>query len=200
MKSFFEKVFFEADDAPPDMAGASPPTGDMSEPPPSPGGDAAPDMGGTDEFGMEDPNGGGGPPDIEEPGEDFGGEGGEENSEENSEEDPANMKFDDKISNVMNMNLYQRFLNMLNSITSQVNTIKDNAEIFNALTKDASDLVPSLQKLDENIRLYLSNFFLNENYSKNLLFFNKCLNEYNLHREFFTKEIKKAMRNVETDV
>lgn len=199
MKSFFEKVFFEADDAPPDMAGASPPTGDISEPPPSPGGDAAPDMGGTDEFGMEDPNGGG-PPDIEEPGEDFGGEGGGENSEENSEDDPANMKFDDKISNVMNMNLYQRFLNMLNSITSQVNTIKDNTDIFNALTKDASDLVPSLQKLDENIRLYLSNFFLNENYSKNLLFFNKCLNEYNLHRELFTKEIKKTMRNVETDV
>ena len=110
------------------------------------------------------------------------------------------MKFDDKISNVMNMNLYQRFLNMLNSITSQVNTIKDNADIINALTKDASDLVPSLQKLDENIRLYLSNFFLNENYSKNLLFFNKCLNEYNLHREFFTKEIKKATRNVETNV
>lgn len=199
MKSFFEKVFFEADDAPPDMAGATAPADGTADPPPSPGGDAAPDMGGTDEFGMGDPNGGG-PPDIEEPGEDFGGEGGGENSEEDSEDDPANMKFDDKISNVMNMNLYQRFLNMLNSITSQVNTIKDNADIINALTKDASDLVPSLQKLDENIRLYLSNFFLNENYSKNLLFFNKCLNEYNLHREFFTKEIKKATRNVETDV
>ena len=100
----------------------------------------------------------------------------------------------------MNMNLYQRFLSMLNSISSQVNTIKDNADIIGALTKNASELLPGLQKLDENIRIYLSDFFVSENYSKNLLFFNKCLNEYNLHREIFTKEIKKATRNVETDV
>lgn len=196
MATFFEKVFFEADDVPPDMGGAQP-----AAPPAGDGGggmDVAPDMAGgaSDDFGMGDA---GGPPDMEDPGEDFGGEE-PQGQEEDPENDPKNMKFDDKISNVMNMNLYQRFLSMLNSISSQVNTIKDNADIIGALTKNASELLPGLQKLDENIRIYLSDFFVSENYSKNLLFFNKCLNEYNLHREIFTKEIKKATRNVETDV
>ena len=49
-------------------------------------------------------------------------------------------------------------------------------EFQTAQVTDPDNLVEFVKRLDENIRLYLKNSFINENYSKNLLFFNKCLN------------------------
>ena len=53
------------------------------------------------------------------------------------------------------------------------------------------------QQLDENIRLYLKDIFLNENYSKNLLFFNKCLNLLNILNKIFSQKIRKGIKDAE---
>ena len=52
-----------------------------------------------------------------------------------------------------------------------------------------------MTKLSENVEEYMSNYFMNENYSKNLLFFNKCINLYNLLQQNFDKEIKRYAAN-----
>lgn len=104
------------------------------------------------------------------------------------------MELDEKISTIMNMNLYQKFLTLLNNIGNQLNVIKSNSDVLYTLSSESLEIVGSLKKLDENIHLYLSNYFQLENYSKNLLFYHKCLNLLKLLNDIFEKEIKKGIR------
>lgn len=194
--SMFDRIFLEAPgDPPPDMptdathtdtGGDAPPEMDMS-------GDE-PDMGDPPDMGGDDISGD--PPDLGEEG-DFGGEDqGMEDPPE--EEDPnANLEFDEKISRIMNMNLYQRYLALLNNISGQLTMLKDNSDTLYAVSEDSIDIIAALKKLDENVRLYLKNYFIQENFSKNRLFFDKCLNLLNLLNEIFQKKIEKGLKHVE---
>lgn len=188
-KSLFEKFLFEAPgDDPPDTA----PEPEASDPPveePS-FDDAPPDI--TDEpIGADEP-----PPDI-------GGDNEFASDDTFGDEQPEidlndkNLGLDDKVSAIMNMNLYQSFLSLLNSIGGQISSIKDKLDVLSSLSKDSINVLQSLEKLDENIRLYLKNYFINENYSKNLLFFNKCLNLLKLLNDSFHRGIDKGIKDME---
>ena len=170
--NIFEKFLFEApeDEVPPDMVDSTPPEvpdGAENEAPPPDmpdiedsmaSGDEPPDM--PDEFGTDD----------------FANDDADLTGMDTPEDPLQDLGLDDKVSAIMNMNLYQRYLALLNTIGGQLTMIKNNSDILYTLSSDSLDILDSLKKLDENIRLYLKNYFLNENYSKNLLFFNKCLN------------------------
>lgn len=135
------------------------------------------------------------PPDIG----DINGDDGDIGEDEtlNPDEDiNSNLGLDDKVSAIMNMNLYQRFLTLLNTIASQTSMVKDNSDILHTLSPEALNIIDSLKKLDENIRLYLKNTFLNENYSKNLLFFNKCINLLKILNDIFEKNINDGITSV----
>lgn len=206
--SLFDRVILEApeDEGPPDIPaeGTGPPDAPIET---SADNTVPPDM--TEEGGgapdLEDGGGGGSPPDM---GMDDGGNLGDGTEEDQGfgDETPAegegqdpnqNLNFDEKISSIMNMNLYQRFLSLLNNIGGQLSMIKNNSDMLYTLSNDSLDIIESLKKLDENIRLYLGNYFLNENYSKNLLFFNKCLNLLKLLNNIFEKNIQKGIKSME---
>ena len=197
--NIFERFLFEApeDDVPPDMVDVPPdiPEGAENDAPPDL---AEPDMstddtGGPDEGSMDDS-----PPDMpDEFGEDeFTDDTGTEGEIENPDDKLKNLGLDEKISAIMNQNLYQRYLALLNNINGQLTMIKNNSDILYTLSSDSLSIIDSLKKLDENIRLYLKNSFINENYSKNLLFFNKCLNLLKLLNDVFDSDIKKGIRAI----
>lgn len=188
MENLFEKFLFEApDDDPPDIAETGPPDmPDVAADEPSnsdtgniQGDDPPDDMGGEDfgdgDFGDMDGNG-----------------DGTDNTNPNEE-----LQLDDKVSAIMNRSLYQRFLSLLNSLTSQITMIKNNGDILYALSPNSSDMLTSLNKLEENIRLYLKNTFIHEDYSKNRLFFDECINLLKLLNITFDKDIKKGIHSVE---
>lgn len=189
--SFFNKVMLEADgdDAPSETNDNSPP--DINnEPPPdiSEDNNSPPDI----SDGTEDNS----PPDIDfNEEEDDPGFEDEEQPEENDENN--NLGFDEKISAIMNMNLYQRFLSLLNTVGGQISMVKRNSDMLYTISNESLDILESLKKLDENIRLYLSNYFLDENFSKNLLFLNKCINLLKLLNTIFEKNIKKGIKSLE---
>lgn len=191
---FFNKYLFEApeDDQAPDVAAANtsaapdvpdeaPPADDESPP------DMVDDDGGSEEM----------PPDIsDDAGGEFDDSGFEDDPGDGSEETDKNLGLDEKISAIMNMNLYQRYLSLLNQIASQLSMMKNNTDILHTISPESIDVIDSLKKLDENIRLYIKNTFLNENYSKNLLFFNKCLNLLKLLNDVFDTNIKKGLTSI----
>lgn len=198
--SLFERFLYEAPGGdPPDApAGTGPPempddAAVQDTPPDMPGlddlgsgddGDGMPDMGGFDDGGGDDAGGFGGEGDTGE-----GGEGDQEGQQE--------LQLDDKVNAIMNMQLYQRYLALLNTIGSQLTMIKNNSDILYTLSADSLDVIEQLKKLDENVRLYLKNSFLHENYSKNLLFFNKCLNLLHLLNEDFDGNVQKGIKSME---
>lgn len=199
----FFMSFMEADD-PPDAAMAA----DNSPPPDVPednGGGTAPDDmpdmgddgGSPPDFGgddtLMDDGGDGSPPDF---GDDEGGFGDEDGAtdEEGGEDQKEPMDLDDKVSAIMNANLYTRFLTMLTNIEAQMSQMKSNADIVYTLSPDASEMYNKYKQLDDNIRLYLNNSFIDENYSKNLLFFNKCLNLLKLLNDSFSSYVNKGIR------
>lgn len=162
--------------------------------------DESPDTGGGDDLGGDD-----GPPDLdigdESPpdldGDDFGDDsfGGDEFSDE---EQPEDLGLDEKVSAILNAQLYQRFLTLKSQVTSQISMLKNNSDVLKSISSDIDDeLLTSLKKLDENIHLYLKNYFLNENYSKNLLFFNKCLNLLKILNDTFNQNVKKGLKNIQ---
>lgn len=193
--SMFEKFLYEAPgddppdappaDSPPDVPAEAPADSDPPDIPDDAGADIADD----------------GPPDMPPDGEDgFGDEGGFGDEEVGNggegNENPEDLGLDDKVSAIMNMNLYQRFLSLMNTIGAQLTMLRNNGDVLYTLSSSSLDTVESLKKLDENIRLYLKNTFLNENYSKNLLFFNKCLNLLKLLNDVFDKNIKKGINSM----
>lgn len=193
--SMFEKFLYEAPgDDPPDAPQADSPPDVPAEAPADSGPPDIPDDAGAD---VADD----GPPDMPPDGEDgFGDEGGfgDEETSDGGEgnENPEDLGLDDKVSAIMNMNLYQRFLSLMNTIGAQLTMLRNNGDVLYTLSSNSLDTVESLKKLDENIRLYLKNTFLNENYSKNLLFFNKCLNLLKLLNDVFDKNIKKGINSM----
>lgn len=108
--------------------------------------------------------------------------------QQQSQED---ITFGEKISNILNKKLYQRYLTLLNRIENQLLTIKNNLDIFTLLISDNDSNVNVLKKLNENIRTYINEYFANEDYSKNQLFFDKCINLYKLTNEELTKVMRK---------
>lgn len=192
--SLFERVIFEAPgDPPPDMPAGNT-VADVPPDIPEDIQDNPPDISGGDDTSggsMEGED----PPDIgmgDDQGEDSGDFG--DTSANDGEEQP---ELSEKISTVMNQNLYQRFLSLLNNIGSQLSAIKNNSDVLYTLSSESLDIIESLKKLDENVRLYLNNSFLRENYSKNLLFFNKCLNLLKLLNDIFEKNVKKGIRDMD---
>lgn len=137
--------------------------------------DDPPDMG-DEAFGTDDEDGSGDQ-----------GDGGEEQID----------GLDEKVSAIMNQRLYQRFLPMLNTINNQLSQVRSNNDILYALAPDSLDITEALTKLDENIRTYLKEKFLNANYSANLLFFNKCLNLLDILNKIFSKKVHKGIKAAE---
>ena len=159
-----------------------------------PADDAPPDI--PDDVGTESDNDA--PPDMpdEDPSNDGLGDTGFDDGQQQEEEDPnKTMKLDAKVSTVMNVNLYQRYLTLLNTINTQLSMIKNNGDMIYTLSDQTSSIIASLKKLDENVRLYMSNIFLEENYSRNLLFFNKCLNLLKLLNDSFDASIQKGIKD-----
>lgn len=200
----FEKFLYEAPgDDPPDIPAGG--TGPPDMPPDSAGADdgAPPDM--ADDAGADPPEDGGDPDAPPEMGGDdgtfdggddaFGDETGEDGGEQ-GEDGQQDIGLDDKVSSIMNMQLYQRFLSMLNNIGSELTMCKVNNDVLYTLSPASMEIVPALKKLDENIRLYLKNAFIHENYSKNLLFFNKCLNLLKLLNDVFDKAVRKGVADL----
>lgn len=193
--NFFMKYMKEAEgDTPPDVAAAS--TGDDNAPPdmPEDPGDAGPpdiedDIGG--DVGMDD----GAPPELDDGFGDDEGFGGDDMGDEGQEENP-DLGLDEKVSAIMNQQLYQRYLNLLSSISNQLTMMKNNNDILYTLSNKSVETESDIKKLDENIRLYLKYNFSNENYSKNLLFFNKCLNLFKLLNDSFDQSIRKGIKEL----
>lgn len=183
-RNLFEKIIFEAPGDPPDIsepASSNTPPDLPEVPADNLGGDEAPpdDLGG----GLED--------------EELGGFEEEEGMNQEGSEGEEELEFDEKIDAIMNQNLYQRYLALLNNVNSQEAQIKKHSDALYTLSNDSLEIIGSLKKLDENIRLYLKNTFSTENYSKNLLFFNKCLNLLALLNEIFEKNIRKGIKAAE---
>ena len=165
-----------------------------AQPTDPPADDAPPDI--PDDAGTESDNDA--PPDMpdEDPSDDELGDTGFDDGQQQEEEDPnKTMKLDAKVSTVMNVNLYQRYLTLLNTINTQLSMIKNNGDMIYTLSDQTSSIIASLKKLDENVRLYMSNIFLEENYSRNLLFFNKCLNLLKLLNDSFDASIQKGIKD-----
>lgn len=116
------------------------------------------------------------------------GEGGDKKGEP---------EFSEKISNILNVKLYQRYIQLLSKIENQLITIKNNTDIFTILFKSSGDSIDILKKLDENIRLYIKYYFVKENYSKNLLFFNKCINLFKINNDLLNKSMKHNSSDLE---
>jgi hypothetical protein len=198
--NLFMKYLYEApEDEAPDMGD----TGDIGES--DPPADNAPDMGDDDfggdsedsppdmDGGMDDsaPDMGGG---FDDAGDDSFGDDNQDDDSDNNKNNKDSFHLDDKVSNIMNMNLYQRYLSLLSKIKEQLSMIKENNDIIRSISPESLDMVDSLKKLEENINLYIKNNFMNENYSKNLLFFNKCLNLLKLLNDVFDKKIHAGIK------
>ena len=172
MPSLFERVVFgEADEEAPDISDPNLPEEAATGPP------------ATDEMDA--------PPDVSAP--DFGA-GTEDPLATNTgmeEEREEPLRVSEKISLAMNASLYQRFLTLLNTVNNQISTIKGNNDVIYSISPTSLETMEPLTKLSENLSMYLANNFLDCNYSKNRLFYNKCVNLLKLLDDQFTKELRK---------
>lgn len=190
-KDFFEKFLYEApDDDPPDSDMSNnqdPPdiTDEQSEI------EEPPDLDGDIDGGTGDDM----PPDMNDDFDNITDDMEDESSGESSE-DINPMKLDEKISAIMNKQLYQRFLKLLSIVNDKISSLKKNNDILYSISNESSDVLNSLNRLDENIRLYLDNKFINEDYGINFFFFNKCLNLFKLLNDDFNDKIKKSIKSV----
>lgn len=124
------------------------------------------------------------------------GDGNDNKDSNGSEKEPK--ELDEKISAIMNAELYPQFLTMLNAINSQISLIKNNNDTLYLLAPDSLvGTLASLKRLDENVRIYLNNIFNRENYSKNLLFFNMCKNLLKVLSNNFGQKVRKGAKSVE---
>lgn len=192
-KSLFEQWLFEApgDDPPPDEPEAATTAPDVPEDPPAddPPDLDANDIGGADDAPPDDIDDG--PPDLNEDdfgGDDFGGDIG------GSGQDVNNMGLDSKVSAILNLNLYQSYVELVSQVSSQLASIKHNADLLYAITPDTEQIVTALRKLEENLRLYIDNNFVDERYEKNLLFYNKCKNLNKFLNDKFDSLIHKGIK------
>lgn len=170
--TFFEQILMEADTPPPDI---------------------------EDSGNIEQDNN---PPDIDnqqdQPNEMFSDNMGDQDMEfdqdnqGDQQNQPENIPLDKKISTILNESLYRRFLILKDKVTNHLSMITNNADTIQSLVPTALDILTSLKKLQENIELYLTRQFTAEDYSVNLLFYNKCINYISLLDDNFATELKKA--------
>lgn len=201
--SLFEKslLLYEAPgDPPPDMPADDAGGATVPDSPPdleTPDDTGPPDL--QEPVGGDDPIGEA-PPDDFGGDDEFGGGGGFDEPEGGDDQQQGQeLQLDDKVSSILNMNLYQSFLSLLNTIGNQIALISSNSDTLYILSKDISDTMGVLKKLDENIRLYLNNYFEIENYSNNLLFYHKCINLLNISKEIFAKSTKKGISMIDNN-
>ena len=201
LDNIFTRFLYEApgDDPPPEVESD---TGPPDVPDDAGIDDGPPDMGGFDDDLGSDTSGtdeaNDGPPDM---GGDFGddnfGDMGEDGGDETADGEGDNketLELDDKVSAILNDNLYQHYLALITKINSQLTNIRDNSDVLYTLSEDTLEVVKVLEDLDENLRLYVKNKFLNENFSKNKLFYNKCLNLLGLVNKVFDRDIRKGIK------
>lgn len=191
MASLFEQWMFEApeDEVPPDEAMEAPADDAGGDPPDI--SDDPPDI--SDDGGSVDV---GDPPDIGDDGMDDYSDIGDNPDEGGEENSPKDMEVDEKLSAVLNVNLYQHYTELLGQIDAQLVSIKNNSDILYSISKDIGEVINSLKKLDENVRLYINNNFTNGRYEENLLFYNKCKNLYKLLNDKFDNLIHKGIKEV----
>ena len=111
-----------------------------AQPTDPPADDAPPDI--PDTVGTESDNDA--PPDMtdEDPSDDGLGDTGFDDGQQQEEEDPnKTMKLDAKVSTVMNVNLYQRYLTLLNTINTQLSMIKNNGDMIYTLSDQTSSII-----------------------------------------------------------
>ena len=188
----FKKFLYEAPgDDPPDVATTS---NDQTDPPPVP--DEGADDSGPPEINDNPDDIDTGPPEIND---DVGTDDtfGEDPMATDEEQQPE-LELNEKISAIMNMNLYQRYLELLSNINSEISQMKDNSDMLYAITPSSVEMVANLSKLDENINMYINHYFMNNDYSKNLLFFNKCLNLLALLNKSFDDDVKKGVKSIDS--
>lgn len=188
--SLFERWMFEAPgDDPPDAQLAEDTT--PPEIPDDTPEEGPPDMDAGDDVGGDETPADDGPPDLTDDTFDDAGYGDEG---EEGGEDVKDMGLDDKVSSVLNYNLYQSYLELLTEIRSTITSIKNNSDILYAISKDTEGIINALRKLDENMRLYIDNSFTHERYEKNLLFYNKCKNLAKLLNDKFDSIINQGLK------
>lgn len=153
---------------------------------------------------LDEPTGGpdDAPPDLDDNFDTGVDEGGFEEEPEQQDQGSSNNEINidnlsDKVSAILNEQLYQRFLTLLTTIGNQISLLKNNNDVLLVVTEDIGKISESYNKLRENIRVYLTNNFMHENYSKNLLFYNKCLNLMVLLNESFNAKVSKGLKNVD---
>lgn len=187
-KSIFWRLMTEAEgdddtaDDPPDMTEDDAPADDDSS------------LDGGDDMDDEDP------PDIG--GGDDGGYGGDDGfGDTGGGGDGGNKKeeitgLSDKVSTVLNERLYKQVLALLSQITIKKEMVRDNIDMIRTIDPDATDITEDLTRLEDNIREYSDHTFLDENYSKNMLFYTKCLNLFNLLCARFSERLSKGIKKV----
>lgn len=188
----FKKFLYEAPgDDPPDVTTTN---NDQTDPPPVP--DEGADDSGPPEINDSPDDIDTGPPEIND---DVGTDDtfGEDPMATDEEQQPE-LELNEKISAIMNMNLYQRYLELLSNINSEISQMKDNSDMLYAITPSSVEMVANLSKLDENINMYINHYFMNNDYSKNLLFFNKCLNLLALLNKSFDDDVKKGVKSIDS--
>lgn len=192
MDNIFEKWLFEADEPPDIDMSNNDETNNENTP------DIPDDASSTDGPPDIDTDFGNDMPDMDNTeNDDFQNNDFEDIDEANPDDENKVLELDDKVSAILNNRLYQRYLSMLNNIGSQITIINNNSDVlFTLISDEYSEYIKHLKKLDENIRLYLKNNFINENYSKNLLFFNKCSNLLKLLNDSFDEKIKKGVKAI----
>ena len=193
-KSLFEKWMFEApgDELPPDTPAANDQAPDVPEDTSS---DTPPDLDMSDTSAAEDDiapeEGDDMPPDLD--GEDFNMD--DDMGVDIPEENPtADMHLDDKVSAILNLNLYQQYTTLLGQVSAEITSITNNVELLYAISEDIEGTLKALRKLEENMRLYIENNFSDERYEKNLLFYNKCKNLNKFLNDKFDSVIHKGIK------
>lgn len=127
-----------------------------------------------------------GPPDIED-------DVTEEDIETITSDMPSGegTEFDKKVSDILNRELYQHYMSLKKTINQELTMLENNIDYINSEVMKETDIVEILKKLEENMDLYLANYFVNSNYSKNVFFYNKCLNMVNLVNLEFKRVLEK---------
>lgn len=148
--------------------------------------ESPPDVSGDDGGDMNDI-----PPDI----------GGDEFDDQYANDDTSSdnaqdLKLNEKISALLNEQLYQRYLSLINNINGEIAKTQENSDVLNIISKDSLNIIDELKKLDENLNLYIKNNFMNSDYSKNRLFFNKCINLLQLLNITFGIDINKGIKAI----
>ena len=190
-RSLFERWMFEAPGDDPNTDPAPETAPDIPEDPPT-APDDPPDLAVDDtpdepgDLGDEPVDDG--PPDL---GEDTFDDLGQDDM---MQQGAQNMGLSDKVSSILNLNLYQYYTELLSQIGSNIASIKHNSDLLYSLSDEVEEIVNALKKLDENMRLYIDNNFTNERYEKNLLFYNKCKNLNKFLNDKFDSVIHKGIK------